>query len=56
MSAVAIILNLLKFGEIQKKLKEFSDDWYTVWSRLIGCDSSRLSSMERQLENSRYFL
>ena len=26
LSALGIILNLLKFGEIQKKLKEFSDD------------------------------
>ncbi len=26
LSAIGIILNLLKFGEIQKKLKEFSDD------------------------------
>jgi hypothetical protein len=26
LSSTGIILNLLKFGEIQKKLKEFSDD------------------------------
>lgn len=26
LSTFAIILNLLKFGEIQKELKEFSDD------------------------------
>ncbi len=26
LASFAIILNLLKFGEIQKKLKEFSDD------------------------------
>jgi len=26
LSAVAIILNLLKFGEIQKQLKEIADD------------------------------
>jgi len=26
LSAIGIILNLLKFGEIQKELKEFSDD------------------------------
>ena len=26
LSSIGIILNLLKFGEIQKKLKEFSDD------------------------------